>query len=357
MILYLSMSLLLLGPISSMAASATDQSLYDQLTAACQMLDIVTTDAFDTQEIHRTYRKKALQLHPDRYPGPKAEGERLFKALNNAHALVQEHIAEGDIKEILSTPPEPTPQFAWRSYSEPVPTAESYRPVGSVELYDKLYNASLLLSVHMDTTLEEIRKQCSLRVQSNMGHDPLPFAQRVRIAMLYYARDQLLEHYACLPWVLSNWSTRPVNMQFSVEFMNAATHMVEHSNIIWQPTVDYLRCYRWRCLIEDIRACVSPELIASYLYANPYLSPMHVAYEQNPYLQDISKRGKLALSAAHLSISHLVNMNNGRTDPLSEVYYTLENIGTFSDSSRRLSNLQGIARLLIGFGAVARFYP
>jgi len=42
------------------------------------------------KEIKRAYRKKAMSLHPDRYDGPKEEGEEKFKELNEAYSILSD---------------------------------------------------------------------------------------------------------------------------------------------------------------------------------------------------------------------------------------------------------------------------
>ncbi|MHA2089662.1 MAG: molecular chaperone DnaJ [Candidatus Kariarchaeaceae archaeon] len=42
------------------------------------------------KEMKRAYRKKAMQFHPDKYEGPKQEGEVKFKELNEAYSILSD---------------------------------------------------------------------------------------------------------------------------------------------------------------------------------------------------------------------------------------------------------------------------
>ena len=49
----------------------------------------VTKNA-DEKDIKKAYRKKAMQFHPDKYEGPKEEGEEKFKELNEAYSVLSD---------------------------------------------------------------------------------------------------------------------------------------------------------------------------------------------------------------------------------------------------------------------------
>lgn len=73
-------------------AASSEVSLRD-IAHACTHLRISAGDGpFNAKKITKRYRTLAKECHPDRYAGPKAEGERLFKEINAAHELLLQQI-------------------------------------------------------------------------------------------------------------------------------------------------------------------------------------------------------------------------------------------------------------------------
>lgn len=334
-------------------ASHADMPLKEQLINACHVLNISVDGPFDQVSVTRIFKRKVKETHPDHYNGS-AEKAELFKEVYAAYTLIKEHIELGDIERILHPGAAPG-RASWRSSiqsptSAPVTKAQR-------ELLYKLYNCCTLLDVHAGDTIADVHRKYDARMRSYTQDSVVTFAQKVQVTMLQHAHRLLEAHRALVPVVLRDKMKRPVPLTFPSDYIATALHIVQNKAVMWLPTVDYMRCYLWSALIADIRVCLPPEHIACSLVANPYLSSAHVTYTQNPYLQDMQQRAELALDAVHLSVYDLVNMSDGKTDALSELYRTRDELPLFSDYAQRIEHLTAVEQMLVGYGAVARFYP
>lgn len=309
-------------------AASSNAELLQDIRNACAALSVTADDS--VLAIKKKYRTLALQWHPDRSsPDTKEQYEKLFKEINNAHSLLSNATHHSLIKDALtdratahtvplSKHPRTARASSWRDNVQPLPKRQR-TPVHQVsqELLNTVYNACRLLRVEPGDSEYDIREKYEFHI---MNYTDRPLSNRDQIAetMAWHAKEILITNYDMIASPFLCFSLyRFVQKKFSQEDMIAAVNIIKDKHSIWEPTLNYMRCYHWRGLIEAIRWGSFDE-VKQYLIGNPYLCTMNVQFENNPHLQSLEKRARFALEAAHLSVEDLVHMTDGSTDALSE---------------------------------------
>jgi hypothetical protein len=240
-------------------------------------------------------------------------------------------------------------------------------------------------SAHDAQALEHIHKACTLfSISPDDAAIPMCFQEKLRskytelvqkyepahfdgpeeirrqsLALIHTAYSTLLTHPKVLVYALTNSKLRenrtrlPIRHSFSRQFMQDAVQIVQHERCLWKPTIDQMRCFRWIKLIEAIKS-LNPDEVKQLLVANPYLSTQDSSCEKNPHLRT-AEVSLDSLEADRLTTYDLVNIDNGETDALSEVYNTLSNSAHEKDIEACIERAKHIHALLISHGAAARF--
>lgn len=358
------------------AASSKFQLLQD-ISHACAALGVTADDSLSA--INKKYRILAHKYHPDRASDEiKKQQDEPFKKINNAHALLSDENNFKLINEALSATAHPSghtrtaplpkqprsdgSSWSWRDYTEPLSKQQDKTDKQITrELRDTVHKACILLGIYHTNSKDSIYAKYAWHME-RFKYRPLSLNDQIAEAMAMHALKIVEAHYDMV-WSIpcstlpALRSLRPdVQHSFSSDFMNAAVHIIQDKKSVWQPSLNYMRCYHWRGLMETIRYG-SVDEVNQYLVPNPYLFTLNVQFEKNPDLQDLEKRSRLALEAVHLSVNDLVNMDDGSTDALTEAYRLRQDPPRVSYKGMTPEvRAERIYNLLVYWGAIAHFY-
>ena len=330
-------ALLLLLTIFSIhlnASAVQKPSLAEKIRNACTLLNVAAGDS--SEQITKKYRILSKTTHPDRSDeNDKKDAEKAFKELNNAHALLKENI------DMIADALKPK-NFNWRDFC--THTAKRARPTNTPQSWETIYNACLVLQITPSDSIEEMRAKHTNLTAKYVDIESLNQHDQIVLAMYNRAYKVLSEEYAIRSeenstidrvfTFLKAGFKRPVEHTFSRETINAAIQIIQKEHCVVEPSLHYMRCYRWRQLVDAIKIHDIEE-VTGLLAPNPYLCNIDHSYEQNPELQKIATVAELTLKAAHLTAYDLVNITDGRTTALKEAEFAMHNLIPVKQAKKR----------------------